>query len=128
MVRKYPCMCDPCLNDEGECENPFVGAWRKVTLLHGNEGMSTEDHDTADDALDADEEVVSEEDLATIAAAQAGIESTVSEGTLVVVRPDEEMYDYYIIKAGSPVKVLETPMKDDYGHFYDTGSKVLQGH
>ena len=40
-VKNYPCMCDPCANNEGECQHPFLPIWWSVSLVndpHAPEG------------------------------------------------------------------------------------------
>ena len=54
--------------------------------------------------------------------------NAIRRGDIVVVRSGDSFNPYYLLCALNKVKLLESNVKNDYGHFHVQGSSVIKGH
>ena len=86
-----PCTCDGYLHSHSYCENTtVVGPWENVKLCHGE--------------MDRNEPSSEESDTEEVLEAQQAIDDLIETESVVVVLPEEEMYDYYLVKLRSACK------------------------
>ena len=123
MVRKYACLCEPCLQLVGECENyasldSFVV--RKTVNLPLKNGHEQSDDNEDDGEFDEEHEVWEWENSEAV--------KMIQPNDVVVIRSDDSFNPYYLIKTMTEAVKTDVPFTDDYGHTFPVGHTIVKGH
>lgn len=118
MVRTTGCGCRECVDGNfAHCNNDELVD--KLTVRK----FSVLTEDEQEEANLSDDE---EEDLSVLLPAPT--RDLLAEGSTAIVRSDEELTPYYLVKVTKPPHTLESDVRDDYGYSYGTGKTVVGGH
>ena len=123
MLRKYACLCEPCVQLHGECENyasldSFVV--RKTVNLPLKNGHEQSDDDEDDEEFDEEHGVWEWENSEAV--------QMIQPNDAVVIGSDDSFNSYYLIKTMTEVVEIYVPFTDDYGHTFPIGHTIVKGH
>ena len=128
LVRNTGCACSACLSDFpvlDECINAgFVEMLQQVSLVGKTDTENIDSH-TNVEHVHVEQADHSPDEVDNLSYDFSGL---LVSGSTAVIRSDEELTPYYLLRVVQTPHVLEKEEKDDYGNIYGVGSNVVSGH
>ena len=129
-VRNYLCICLPCRDlDFKNCQSISTDTFRtnsETVRFH----WFTYKHKKGDEESDSDSDATLDDD--DVANSDRVISESVSSllqvGDIAVIRADDPVFFFSLIKVTQEEMILEKFITDEYGHTYPPGSRVVKGN
>ena len=123
ILRKYACLCEPCLQLVGECKNyasldSFVV--RKTVNLPLKNGHEQFDDDEDDEEFGEEHAVWEWENSEAV--------QMIQPNDVGVIWSDDSFNPYYLIKTMAEAVQIDVPFTGDYGHTFPSGYTIVKGH
>ena len=127
-VRNYFCTCLPCRDqDFKNCQTISTDTFRtspKMVSFHWftyNRKKGDEESDSDSDAALDDDDVANSDGVFS-----ESVSSLLQVGDIAVIRADDPVFFFYLIKVTQEETTLEKFITDDYGHTYPPTSRVVK--